>query len=117
MIGPVVKTLDQGKLLDLPGRTSRELLSSLDGANLTIRHVTIPADQGARDFHSHVDANEYIYIVSGSGEFKTPESEQSIGVDQLIFIPKGTSHYTKNTGKEDLVLLCIFDSASLHEHG
>jgi mannose-6-phosphate isomerase-like protein (cupin superfamily) len=112
--------LDQALELGLPGRISREIVSSRDGAHaVTLRHVEIPvADPNAppREPHLHGDSEECIYVLSGSGAFWTEAGEQPVVPGDTILIPAGEPHYTRNTGGEPLVLLCFFPSAELGRH-
>ena len=114
-----VISLDTARELGLPGRVSREILAGArDGAALTLRHVEIPpAQPGAtREPHSHSDSEECIYVLSGAGAFWTEQGEQPVGPGDTIHVPPGERHYTRNTGADPLVLLCVFPTASLGKH-
>ena len=113
----IIKAIKDAHLLDLPGRESRQILSSTDGASLTVRHVTIPASGEKREFHFHTDSNEYIHVLSGRGAFTTEKGSKPVSEGDTIFVPKGLKHFTANEGQKDLVLLCIFETADLGAHG
>jgi len=113
----IIKALKDANLLDLPGRESRQILSSNDGASLTVRHVTIPASGDKREFHFHSDSNEYIHVLSGEGAFTTETGSKPVSAGDTIFVPKGLKHFTANEDEKDLVLLCIFETADLSSHG
>ena len=113
----IIKALKDTKLLDLPGRDSRQILSSNDGASLTVRHVTIPTSGEKREFHFHADSNEYIHVLSGIGAFTTEKGSKPVSAGDTIFVPKGLKHFTANESEKDLVLLCIFETADLVAHG
>ncbi len=111
--------LDKARELGLPGRVSREILAGArDGAALTVRHVQIPVPGAgdAREPHSHRDCEECIHVLSGQGAFWTQSGEQAVGPGDTIHVPAGEAHYTRNTGSEPLVLLCVFPTASLGAH-
>ena len=111
--------LDAARELGLPGRVSREILAGArDGAALTVRHVEIPvpAPGAAREPHVHRDSEECIYVLSGSGAFWTETGETAVKAGDTIHVPPGEPHYTRNTGTEPLVLLCVFPTASLGKH-
>jgi len=114
-----VISLDSAQELGLPGRISREIIAGAkDGATLTLRHVEIPpATEGsAREPHSHSDSEECIYVLSGTGAFWTASGEQAVGPGDTIHVPPGEPHYTRNTGTDSLILLCVFPTASLGKH-
>ena len=111
--------LDSARELGLPGRISREIIAGArDGAALTLRHVEIPpAGAGAdREPHSHSDSEECIYVLSGRGAFWTESGEQAVEPGDTIHVPPGERHYTRNTGTDPLVLLCVFPTAHLGKH-
>ena len=115
-----VISLDAARELGLPGRISREVIAGArDGAALTVRHVEIPpaAKGSSREPHSHADSEECIHVLSGTGAFWTESGEQAVGPGDTIHVPPGEPHYTRNTGDDPLVLLCVFPTASLNKHG
>jgi quercetin dioxygenase-like cupin family protein len=114
-----VISLDAARELGLPGRISREILAGArDAAALTLRHVEIPPAQpgASREPHSHSDSEECIFVLSGAGAFWTEAGEQPVQPGDTIHVPPGEPHYTRNTGTEPLVLLCVFPTASLAKH-
>jgi oxalate decarboxylase/phosphoglucose isomerase-like protein (cupin superfamily) len=62
--------------------------------------------------HNHPDADEYIYVVSGTGE-QMLDDHPAIPVTPgaCIWIPKGTYHSTVNTGPELLHLVVVYAPA------
>ena len=111
--------LDSARELGLPGRVSREIFAGAkDGAALTVRHVEIPvpAPGASREPHTHSDCEECIYVLAGDGAFWTEAGEQPVTAGDTIHVPPGEPHYTRNTGAEPLVLLCVFPTASLGAH-
>ena len=85
---------------------------------MTVRHVEIPpAPSGTtREPHSHSDSEECIHVLSGAGAFWTEAGEQPVKPGDTIHVPPGERHYTRNTGPDPLVLLCVFPTASLGKH-
>jgi len=112
----VIKPSDARKL-DLPGRRSLEIVSAATGtSSVTLRLVTIPVPapgQPARGFHSHDGFEECIYVLSGQGATQTETSEHPLSAGDTIVIPPGEMHFTQNTGREPLVLLCFFPVADI----
>ena len=105
------------KGLDLPGRISREIVSGAMGSRaVTLRHVEIPVeiDGGpGRRHHAHPDCEECIHVLSGTGLFCTEEEERPLGPGDTVLVPPGERHYTRNTGREPLELLCFFPVGEL----
>jgi quercetin dioxygenase-like cupin family protein len=83
------------------------LLDRHDGApNFEMRKFTIkPGGSIPRHYHPEIEHEQYVlkgrYRVGIGSEVHTVKAGDS------IFIPKGTPHWYKNTGKEDAEFLCI----------
>ena len=60
------------------------------------------------DPHAHDEPpqDEVYYCVSGTGTvwYGDDEKETLIGPGDALWIPKGTKHYIRNTGKEKLIM-------------
>jgi quercetin dioxygenase-like cupin family protein len=73
--------------------------------------VEIPvaaAGQTTRGMHWHSDSEECIYVLSGQGTTCTEADEYPLQAGDVIVIPPGEKHMTRNTGNEPLLLLCFF---------
>jgi quercetin dioxygenase-like cupin family protein len=115
-----VFTLADAKRLDLPGRTSREILSARVGAaNASLRLVEIDPpspDAGKRGPHVHRGLEEVIHVLSGAGVMESEGGEHPVKPGDTILVPAGELHVTHNVGDDRLVLLCFFpagDAASV----
>ena len=106
----LLKSAD-AKLLDLPGRRSRELVSGKIGSQMSFRLVEIaprkPGDQ-PRGPHLHSGFEECIYVLSGRGMMQSESGTYQAGPGDVLLVPAGEKHMTVNTGSETLVLLCFF---------
>jgi quercetin dioxygenase-like cupin family protein len=104
-------TADDAKLLDLPGRRSRELVSGKIGSKMSFRMVEIaptkPGDK-PRGPHLHAGFEECIYVLSGHGTMQSESGTHHAGPGDVLLVPAGEKHMTVNTGSETLVLLCFF---------
>jgi quercetin dioxygenase-like cupin family protein len=104
-------TAAEAKLLDLPGRRSRELVSGKIGSQLSFRLVEIapqkPSDK-PRGPHLHSGFEECIYVLSGRGMMQSESGTHHAGAGDVLLVPAGEKHMTVNTGAETLVLLCFF---------
>ncbi len=99
------------KLLDLPGRRSRELVSGAIGSKMSFRLVEIaPAKPGdkPRGPHLHSGFEECIYVLSGRGMMQSESGTHHAAPGDVLLVPAGEKHMTANTGSETLVLLCFF---------
>ena len=65
--------------------------------------------------HIHKTSTEFYYITSGTGIIQLDSKKQSIAESMLIYIPAKTKHTVTNTGKEDLLILCICSPPYTHK--
>ena len=101
----------EAKRLGLPGRTSLEPVSGEVGSRVTFRIAEIPVPQPAdkpRGPHLHREFEECIYVLSGEGTTHAESGEIAIRPGDIVLIPPGEKHMTRNTGSVPLVLLCFF---------
>ena len=101
----------QAKRLGLPGRTSLEPVSGEIGSRVTCRIAEIPMPKPGdkpRGPHLHHGFEECIYVLSGEGTTQAESGEIPIKPGDIVLIPAGEKHMTRNTGNEPLVLLCFF---------
>lgn len=68
----------------------------------------LPPEKEACPYHFHAANTEVFYIISGEGEFRTPEGRRAVRQGDVIVCPKGSggAHKIINTSKtEKLVYL------------
>lgn len=65
-----------------------------------------PGQKDTQDIHS---ADEFYFVVTGSGKIKISQKDYSINKGSCIFVPANTKHYFHNND-EDLIALYIFRS-------
>jgi mannose-6-phosphate isomerase-like protein (cupin superfamily) len=102
---------EQAKRLGLPGRTSLEPVSGEIGSRVTFRIAEIPVPKPGdkpRGPHLHHGFEECIYVLSGEGTTHAESGEIPIKPGDIVLIPAGEKHMTRNTGNVPLVLLCFF---------
>lgn len=100
-----------GKRLGLPGRTALEPVSGAIGSRVTVRitEIAVPTPgDAARGPHLHDGFEECIYVLSGRGVTWSESGELTVGPGDLVLVPPGEKHMTRNTGDEPLRLLCFF---------
>jgi mannose-6-phosphate isomerase-like protein (cupin superfamily) len=101
----------EAKRLGLPGRTSLEPVCGEIGSRVTFRIAEIPPPKpgdAPRGPHLHDGFEECIYVLSGQGTTVAESGEIPIKPGDIVLIPAGEKHMTRNTGTEPLVLLCFF---------
>ncbi|HXF54271.1 MAG TPA: cupin domain-containing protein [Hyphomicrobiaceae bacterium] len=108
----------EARLLKLPGRISKEIVSGAHGGAeaVTLRLVEIPVPspgEPERGRHCHDGHEECIYVLSGRGTTWSGESCHPLAAGDAILIPPGEMHVTRNTGSEPLVLICFFPVAAI----
>jgi mannose-6-phosphate isomerase-like protein (cupin superfamily) len=101
----------QAKRLGLPGRTSLEPVSGEVGSRVTFRIAEIPVPQPGdppRGPHLHRGFEECIYVLAGEGTTHAESGKIPIKPGDIVLVPPGEKHMTRNTGDVPLVLLCFF---------
>jgi len=101
----------EAKRLGLPGRTSLEPVSGEIGSRVTFRIAEIPVPRPGdkpRGPHLHREFEECIYVLWGEGTTHAESGEIAIKPGDIVLIPPGEKHMTRNTGRVPLVLLCFF---------
>jgi quercetin dioxygenase-like cupin family protein len=69
------------------------------------QHGTVAVQSGNVPRHTHQDADEIQYVVSGSGTFWLGDQQREVHPGDLIVIPRGTVHAgSQNTNGEFKVL-------------
>lgn len=103
---------ESARRLGLPGRSSLEIVSALQGpANLTLRRVEIAVPspgEPPRNRHVHRDFAECIFVVAGEGVMWAGDERHTLRPGDAVVVPAGEPHVTRNTGSVPLELLCFF---------
>lgn len=73
--------------------------------DLVVGRTVLPP--GARhDRHLHTDADEFLVVMSGSGEIYTGDDDREpAGAGDVVYTPRGSWHGFDNTGDEDVLLI------------
>jgi mannose-6-phosphate isomerase-like protein (cupin superfamily) len=64
--------------------------------------------------HLHPSTEEIYHVTSGSGEMDLGDERFAVGPGDTICIPPGTPHRVRNTGAQDLRILCCCAPAYAH---
>jgi mannose-6-phosphate isomerase-like protein (cupin superfamily) len=90
----------------------RELLHP-DKADLDLRyslaHAVVKPNETS--FRHKLRTSEVYYILEGEGIMHIDEESKKVLPHQAVYIPPHAIQYIENTGKNDLVFLCIVDPA------
>lgn len=58
--------------------------------------------------HTHPESDEILYVIRGEGEQEIADETRHISTGEMVFVPEGVEHGTKNTGWEPLLLLAVY---------
>jgi mannose-6-phosphate isomerase-like protein (cupin superfamily) len=96
------------------GSTIRSILDRTNApvANQSLAEATVPAG-GATQRHYHRAAEEFYFILEGSGEMEIDGERRKVGVGDAILIPAGAWHTI--TAREALRFLCCCAPPYAHE--
>ena len=98
------------------GSTIRSLL---DLSNAPVRHqslaeATIPPG-GVTEPHRHLVSEEFYYVVAGCGRMRIDDETAEIAVGDAVLIAPGAVHTLRNTGSDELRILCCCAPPYTHE--
>jgi len=90
----------------------RELLHP-DKAELAINYSLAHAviNPGQTSISHKLKTSEVYYILEGEGIMHINKETQRVHQGHAIYIPPNSQQFIQNTGKDDLVFLCIVDPA------
>ena len=90
----------------------RELLHP-DKADLKLRYSLAHAivKPGDTSQPHRLKTSEVYYILEGEAIMFIDEEKQNVGPGDAIYIPPMATQYIQNTGKNNLVFICIVDPA------
>lgn len=104
----------QPQIIDLAAITDAQLgnivpnLGTLRSRTLVVLpQGTMALQTGNVPKHTHTDANEFQYVISGSGTFWLGDQQREIHAGDLIIIPKGTVHTGSVSSSGEFKVLAI----------
>ena len=80
----------------------------------SLAEATVPAGITTRK-HFHRQSEELYHIVAGQGLMILAEEQFKVEVGDTVCIPPGTRHCIRNTGEQDLKILCSCSPAYSHD--
>ena len=99
------------------GSTIREWAGpgyAAEAANQSLAEATVPPG-GATAAHYHRRSEELYLVTAGRGLLRIGDEERAIGAGDCAAIPPGAVHRLRNTGSEDLVVVCACAPPYSHE--
>ncbi len=90
----------------------REILHPKNDAvqlGYSIAHAYIKPNESS--LPHRLTGSEVYYILAGEGIIHINEESQTIQQGDTIYVPPGGMQYVENTGKENLIFLCIVEPA------
>jgi len=73
----------------------------------SLAHALVPA--GGTSVKHKLKSSEVYYIMQGEGEMHIDGETANVGPGDTIYIPPNAIQYIRNTGKDDLIFLCVVD--------
>ena len=100
--------VDLAAMTDADFGTAAPTLGTLRSRTLVVLpQGTLSVQVGNVPKHMHADANEFQYVVSGSGKFWLGDQMRDVHAGDLIIIPKGTPHAGSIVDSGELKVLAI----------
>ena len=107
-----------------PGRYMRWLANadSLPAKNLSVCVIRVMPGETVRPAHSHPHSEELIYIINGSGKVMIENEVGDVRAGSAILFEQGKVHMLRNTGEEEMKVICFFapmtnmDNYKMFEH-
>ncbi|MFA6226018.1 MAG: cupin domain-containing protein [Methanoregula sp.] len=81
-------------------------VAGADALECSIAHAIIPPGESTLP-HILENATEIYYILEGSGEMHIGKEAAPVSPGRIILIPPRARQWIRNTGRENLVFLCI----------
>ena len=90
----------------------RELFNPLKDAlalRYSLAHATVAP--GKTSLLHRLKTSEVYYILEGEGEMRIDGERAKVVPGDAVYIPPGATQQITNTGRDDLVFICIVDPA------
>jgi len=107
--------IDELPLLDIAGREVRNAVNrDVSGSEqMTMQIVDVLPGAVSKPGHTHTNCEEIIFVDSGGGDILIGNEVYPLRTGDIVFIPKGIRHMTRNPGKDKMRLICSFSSCDL----
>lgn len=97
-----------------PGRFMRWLVNddTLKAKNLSACVIRVLPGESVRPAHAHPQSEELIYLISGSGKVMIEGEVGDVKAGSAVLFEQGKVHMLKNTGDEEMKVMCFFAPAT-----
>jgi quercetin dioxygenase-like cupin family protein len=97
-----------------PGRYMRWLANkdSLQANNLSVCVIRVMPGEVVRPAHSHPKSEELIYIINGNGKVMIENEVGEVRAGSAILFEQGKVHMLKNTGDNEMKVICFFSPST-----
>lgn len=97
-----------------PGRYMRWLANknALQAKNLSVCVIRVLPGETVKPAHSHPKSEELIYIITGNGKVMIENEVGSVRAGTAVLFEQGKVHMLKNTGDEEMKVICFFAPAT-----
>jgi quercetin dioxygenase-like cupin family protein len=87
------------------------------GSESTVINVSEFPPQRSHEVHRHPHAEEFLYILEGSGLHDTDEGSVRMTAGEVVFIPRNEWHGFTNDTDEPVKVLSVFGGVSKYADG
>ncbi|MGD0845260.1 MAG: cupin domain-containing protein [Geobacteraceae bacterium] len=106
-----IKDLDNAKRVVLVDK------DTVGAEDITFAYCRFEAKTSAHKKHTHEDAEEVIYILSGKGVSGLGETEEEMAKGDTMFVPRGAVHWFYNPFDEPVEMIFVYTRPSLKSAG
>lgn len=94
----------------VPGRFIRWIADkkTMQPKKLSSCVIRVMPGETVQPAHSHPDGEELIYLISGNGEAWVDGDIQSMRTGSAVLFEQGSVHMIRNTGEEEMKVVCFF---------
>jgi len=100
---PHERVIDRSILCEL---LHPDKVTGAEGLACSVAHAIIPPGESTLP-HVLEKSTELYYILKGTGEMHIGPETAGVAQGQIILIPPKARQWIRNTGRDDLVFLCI----------
>ncbi len=100
--------------VEQPGRFMRWLVNdeALKAKNLSVCVIRVLPGECVRPAHAHPQSEELIYLISGSGKVMIEDEVGDVKAGSAVLFEQGKVHMLKNTGDDEMKVICFFAPAT-----
>lgn len=104
---------DCREIRSLDDTALRELLNPAHEPGLDLGYSLAEArvEPGRETLAHRLKSSEVYYLIEGEGEMRIDGERRAVSQGQVVYIPPGSVQAIRNTGRRELVFLCLVDPA------